>query len=253
LLFNRDIELATIPWCFDIPTNKSVKNNEKIVTIGGLQPIKGIYDALDAMEILYKKGKSNITLNWIGNDTHLAPNHQKMSEYLKNKYIHCWAKNFIWKGELPYNEAQKLLSESNIVLIPAYFETFNYIALEAASLKKPIIITKGTGASFLFTHQKNAWIVEQNSPILIAKAIIQLYSNPDLCKKLGENAYQLMNTKFLSEIIINERLDIYNKAIHLRKNIDTDNSFLILKKYKTNGRKLYFSLRKKIKKIVKGL
>ena len=51
ILFNRNIDLALIPW--EWPEHTPLQNTmDKMVVLGGLQPIKGIYELAGALQLL---------------------------------------------------------------------------------------------------------------------------------------------------------------------------------------------------------
>lgn len=109
-LFQRKVELAPIPWSNDPSvTNKAVLK-DKFLTIGGLETIKGIYDMVEAMELMKKKSVS-IEVTWIGRDTWLAPHHQKMSLFLQKKYPGIWQKNFKWVNEYSFKKHRRKLQQ----------------------------------------------------------------------------------------------------------------------------------------------
>lgn len=249
-LFKRHIESVTIPWINkDEGGNGSVVKN-KLLVIGGLQPAKGIYTMAAAMELISVK-QPGVILEWIGGDTWLAPGQQKVSAYLEKNYPSVWQHNFTWKNEQSHSTTQQYLSSASLVIIPSDFETFSYVAVEAAVYKKAIVITERTGASGLFTHGQDAWIVPANDPASLAEAILHLLSDPGLCKQLGESAYKKIQHELRKEKIVTERLAVYNTAIQSQKQkgkgLHPDLSFL--SNYRTSARKYYYCIRQFLKKL----
>lgn len=249
-LFKRHIESATIPWINKDTGDNHPADKNKLLVIGGLQPAKGVYTMAAAMELLSFK-QPGIVLEWIGGDTWLAPGQQKVSTYLEKKYPFVWQHNFIWKNEQSHSTTQQYLSSASLVIIPSDFETFSYVAIEAAVYKKAIVITDKTGASGLFTHGQDAWIVPANDPAALAEAILHLLSNPGLCKQLGENACHTIQLELTKEKIVAERLFVYNTAVQSQKQkgkgLHPDLSFL--NNYRTSARKYYYCIRQFFKKL----
>lgn len=250
-IFKRRIESAAIPWVNDGKTDNGTATKNELLVIGGLQPAKGVYIMAETMQLLLLK-EPGIKLNWIGGDTWLAPGQQKVSSYLKKKYPSAWGNNFIWKREHSYIDTQQELLSSSLVIIPSLFETFSYVALEAASAGKAIIITDKTGASYLFTHGHDAWIVPANDPEKLAEAIQHLYNDPELCKKLGDNAKRMVERTFNEKEIVEERIRLFQSIIQNRKpHTDTfEERLSFLKKYTAPSRKLYYFLRAFAKKLI---
>ena len=250
-LFKRDISLATIPWSFPPNPDEKVVSNDQLLVIGGLQPIKGIYDTAKAMQELRSKSPGT-RLTWIGNDTWLAPGQQQMSVYLQKTYPDIWQQNLSWKNTQDFAHTQMQIAGAALIIIPSCFETFNYVALEAAYYKKPILATSGTGASAYFKHGHDAWVIPPNDPGALASAIIYLSENPELKIQLGANAYTTLVQKFTAVKMLEERMHIYETAIINRshRSIDDSHSYSFVTHYRHSFRKYYYCMRQWIKKLI---
>jgi glycosyltransferase involved in cell wall biosynthesis len=249
-LCKREIAFSLMPWINEMGLIQKPVQDYKLVVVGGLQPVKGVYEMAAAMEILQRK-EAAFTVYWIGGDTWLAPGYQKMSSYLQHKYPFVWQQNFIWKNEQSYLETQNDIAAAALVIIPAQFETFNYVALEAALQKKAMVITDKTGSAFHFTHGRDAWIIPANNADALADAILYLGDHPERCRQLGEKAYDTVHRIFLTQKIVTERSVIYRQTIQNRKNtvpgLRKELSFL--DNYHTSLRKYYYCTRQFLKKI----
>ena len=250
ILFGRQIEFSTAP--FLVSTEKELmKNSGCPLIIGGLQKIKGSITTADAVHLCISQ-KKNIRLCWIGGDTYTAPNIHKMSAFLQEAYPDVWNKSFFWLSEQTNERVIEQMQEASFIIIPSEWETFNYVALEAASLHKAIIMTDKTGASYLFTHEKDAWIIPANNPQSLAEAILYLANNPEICKTLGYNAAITINKILNEEVIINERVNIYKRIINSRKLRPLENNkvFDLLREIQTPQARLYYQLRSFVKKAI---
>jgi glycosyltransferase involved in cell wall biosynthesis len=247
----RPIDFATIPWKksnLDIskPTEK------KIVVLASLTAVKGALITANAMQCLINK-RPDIKIHWMGADSFTAQGQQSMAGYLSKNYSEIWARNFIWIPQLPHEEAMKQLTKSTIVVLPAVWETFNQVALEAASFGKAIIMTDKTGAEYLFTNRENALIVRSDDPVQLANAIEELFDNVSLCEKLSAGARLVIEEKLRADVILSERLEIYH-SIRQRKPYKesyTDRMSFI-NQYTKKHRAYYYFFRSVLKKILKG-
>lgn len=247
-LTGRKIEFSTVPFEQLTPENNTPENGAVLV-IGGLQKVKGAITTAEALRFVDREN-NKIQINWVGGDTYTAPGSMKMSLYLEKTFPDSWNKKLVWLPEKTNAEVIELIAKAAIVLIPAEWETFNYVALEAASLHKAIIITNQTGASYLFTHGLDAWIIPANDPKRLADAILHLSANPELCQTLGQNAAVMVKNVFDKKAITEERIAIYRQTILNRQSeTGSENKILeILEKITRPQRKLYFQLRATIKK-----
>lgn len=248
-LFDRQIAFSPAPF-FLSTGNIPAKNSGYPVIIGGLQKTKGSITTADAVRLCISQNK-NIALKWVGGDTYTAPNVQKMSIFLKEKYGDIWNSNFLWLGEQTSQKVMELIREASFIIIPSEWETFSYVALEAATLRKAIIMTDKTGASYLFTHGKDAWIIPANNPQSLAAAILYLTSHPEFCTALGHNAALTIDNVLNKGSILSERINIYTRIINNREvHPSNDNSvFNLLRKIQTPQARVYYQLRSFMKKI----
>lgn len=249
-LSQRDISQALPPWHWPEKLFPVTSMQEQIVAAGGLQPVKGVSIAAAAMEKLLTNYQT-CQLAWFGGDTWLAPGYGKMSGWLASQYPGSWQKNFVWHGALPHEELLQKMAAASVVIVPALFETFNYVALEAAAMGKALILTRNTGAAEYFTHGKDAWIIEPNDAEALAEAIQQLMKDEALRNQLGHNAPQRMRELFRPEDILAQRMEIYQLSKDRRRPLP---EYLIpfpgfLRRYRTAARKYYYCIRRQLKKL----
>jgi len=249
-LTGREVTVVSVPWLEEEPIISAPAKNNHIAVISGLQIFKGSIVMAEAMCLLAKKN-SPIQLKWIGPDFSTAKDQQSMAEYLRQNYPDIWQKNFLWLGEKSNAETKKEIITSSVIVIPAIWETFNWVALEAASLGKPIIITDNTGAVYLFTHGHDAWIIPANDPKKLAEAIELLKNDEQLCGQLGRNAIKLIQHTFKDAANAQEKISLYQNIIQNRslqkRNFAED--IIFLNKYYTPMRKIKYQLRALLKKM----
>lgn len=251
-LSRREVLFATAPWIVKDQQPGAAKKNWFLV-VGGMQVVKGAITMAEAMEIC-ARAEPEMKLYWIGTDFFVAPGQQRMSVYLQKKHPRTWGRNFIWLDEQDRGETQKMLAGSMAVVVPSDWETFNYVALEAASSARPLIITDKAGAVYLFTHGRDALIVPAKDPQALADALLRLWSDANLRDELGRNAQLLAGKVFNKETIVHERMQAYEKTIrHRTKYTATfEQRSRFLTKYMTLPRRIYYKSRSIAKKIIKG-
>jgi glycosyltransferase involved in cell wall biosynthesis len=243
---------STIPFIKTEVNYASSAVNSFALTVGGLQKIKGPLVLAEALKIIYQR-QPDIKVKWIGGDTYSAGPFISVAEKMAVEYSEVWGNYFEWMNTKTNEEVLQLIASSSFVIIPSLWETFNYTALEAASSCKAIIITNTTGAAEIFKHGHDTWIIPANNPQALADAIIHLQNNPELCKKLGENAKQTTENIFDEAKIVKERITVYKEIINAgtQPNETLKQRTRFLKKYITFPRKLYFTVRAVAKKIIR--
>lgn len=246
----REINFATAPL---INSEKEYTNvsDEYVFVAGSLQKVKGAITVAEALNV-YIKQNERVRLYWAGGDTFSAPGALRMSDYLEKRFPSIWNKNFIWLNELSHSESMNKMLHSGIVIIPSEWETFNYVALEAAAFQRPFIITQTTGAAYLFQHGYDAWIIPPNDPQQLADAILHLQKDAALRSHLGKNAANTIKKVFNENKLVEERINTYKQIIVNRKPTTGthENELIFLKKYLTLERKYLFKLNAFLKRLL---
>jgi glycosyltransferase involved in cell wall biosynthesis len=249
-VFKRSCRFARAPWQ-GVQAELLHNSDETPLIIGGLQNVKGSIFLAEALSHCKRMGKP-VEVRWIGYDTHTAPSGRLMSGNIARQFRDVWQKEFRWLGQKNYSEAMKTLEQASFLIIPSLWETFNYTALEAAMFGKAIIITKTTGASYLFTHMHDAVLIEAGDAEQLANAIVLLDTDKALRSRLGENARQTISSYFDRHKIYEERIAIYREVLNApKKRPSFEPEMAILQRYTTPSRKYYYSLRAFLKKILK--
>ncbi|MBI5371163.1 MAG: glycosyltransferase family 4 protein [Sphingobacteriales bacterium] len=250
-LAGREISFITAPWR-ELEQDNIITPGEDVLVAGGLQKVKGAITMTEAVREISLQNK-NIKAYWAGGDTFTAPGAARMSLFLKNKYPGIWDRSLVWLQELSHNETIRKISGSGIVVIPSLWEVFSYVALEAAFLKKPIIMTSTTGASYLFKHGFDALIIPPNDPVQLAQAILYLQESPSVREKLGQNAAETVRKVFLEKNTITDRINLYNRIIKNRKQAPNPANLTIpvLKKFVTPQRRYFFLVKKILKSLLR--
>lgn len=248
--FHRSIDFATAPWISNQLNGVPLASSGAPLVVAGVQLIKGAELLTQALKEVISKHE--LKIEWIGMDFHTAQGGTSTAGYLLKNYPDIWNKHMLWRGPVNRETTIQKMADARFIIIPSIFETFSYVALEAATLGKAIIITEGTGAAYLFSHGVNALIVPPDRHKL-SEAIMHLQSNPNLCTTLGNNARKMIDQVFKKEMIIEERILAYKKALDvhsIRDSASPDLSFL--NKYLTLKRKIYYRFRRIAKKLIKG-
>ena len=213
--FKKKVLYATAPWIND---NSEPVSNPKntFVVASRLQVCKGALIMAEALQSL-QTSYPEIKITWIGDDTYTAPEGSMVSKYIKKKFPAIWQKSFIWKKGIPRKELLDYLNNNETIIIPSAWETFNYVALEAANRKKPMIITKQAGVSSLFIAGKEILLADADDINSIADAMIKLKKDKELVRSLSDNVFTALERSFSKEKFLADRNNAYEVAIQHRK------------------------------------
>jgi len=176
----------------DFASDFSAKNkkDEKIVLSvgGGLKRRKGFHISIPAIGIVKKK-YPNIKYYVVGSQTDDADYVVDLRGLIKKYDLES---NVMFLENLPDEELIKLYYLADLFLLVSVnigsdFEGFGLVYLEAGACGRPAIGTFDCGAEDAIVNNVTGLLVPQNDIQKTAEAVLRLFDNPGLAKKLGEN------------------------------------------------------------------
>ncbi len=136
--------------------------------------------------LLYEKNRSFHAM--LAGDGPLKESLEKIVKDLKlENYVH-------FLGSI--QDTPSLLYHSDIHILPSYYENFPLANLEAAAMKKPIILTAGIDASYFINHNESGLLFKNNDAYDLAQKIEYLLDNPQERNRMGQNAYAQVQTVY---------------------------------------------------------
>ena len=105
-----------------------------------------------------------------------------------------------------------VLNEADIFIICTKHETLCISLLEAAMAKLPLIGTNVGGIPEIIKDSINGYLVDNLDVDTFSEKLLKLVSDEKLRKKMGENAFRIVNSKF-SESSITMKLDKLYQSI----------------------------------------
>ena len=101
----------------------------------------------------------------------------------------------------------------HVVCLPtAYGEGVPKVLIEAASCGRPIVATDAPGCREIVIDGENGLLVPIKEVDALAEAILQLLQSTELRRKMGQAGRQRVIDHFSLEKVVNETLDIYDRA-----------------------------------------
>ena len=115
--------------------------------------------------------------------------------------------NVKFTGKLPKSEWITLAEDYNIFINTTNFDNTPVSVIEAMALGLTIVSTNVGGMPYLIENNEEGLLVEPNDAKAMAKAIINLFKNPDSAKRMSLNARQKVE-QFDWEVVKHRWLDI---------------------------------------------
>ncbi|MBR3133122.1 MAG: glycosyltransferase [Clostridia bacterium] len=137
----------------------------------------------------------NIKLNVIGD----GPERSKLLKKVDDLHIN---NNVVFHGKLSRDEALKIMSNCNAVIISSAREGGSWILFESMLLKKPIVCFDTSGMSMTVDNTTGRIIpvMKYEKAIdVFAEKCKELLNNPELTLELGNNAYKKVINEFTWE------------------------------------------------------
>lgn len=92
-------------------------------------------------------------------------------------------------------------------------ESFPYVIMEGARLKKTIISTEVGGINQLVTNGDNGWLINVGDAEALAEKIMYLADNRDKIDKMGERLFKTVEANFSSQSMAQGHVEIYKEIL----------------------------------------
>ena len=176
--------------------------NLKICTIGRLHWIKNYTDILKSLKILKDK-EIQFKYHIIGEGVLLEALKYEVYEYGLNDSV-------IFEGKLSHQETIQKLYDSDVYIQYSYSEGFCNAVLEAQSMGVLPIVSDAEGLSENILNNKTGWVIQKNSPKLLANKIVEVSNLPESDKeKIRKQAIERVLKEFNVEKQQKEFIDFY--------------------------------------------
>lgn len=184
---------ATLP-----NVTKQVSDKDIILSIARLVPWKGFSLLIDLMPELLKVNPK-FYLQILGS----GPDEEKLQKQIKDLSL----EDKVSIKLVDHRQRDEILSKTNIFVLNTGYEGLSHTILETFAAEVPVITTNIGGNPELIENGVNGVLVEYDNKEEIKKAILELYSNQELRKKLTGNAKEVLN-KFTFEKMINDTIKV---------------------------------------------
>ena len=191
-----------VDWTtFGLPSSAQV-----LVTIGRLEPQKGVDDLLAAMsEVIPTAPQCHLVIAGDGPDR-AALEQQSQQPPLRGR---VW---FLGRRD----DVPRLLNGAVALVLPSRWEGMPNVVLEAMAASKPVIATAVEGLSELVAPGRTGWLVQPSQPEALAAAILDALTDPERAVTLGREAQHIVNSSFTSERMVASYESLYRSLLPQR-------------------------------------
>ena len=154
------------------------KQEKLIIHISNFRKVKRVQDVLKVFAKIREKIPSKLLL--IGD----GPERLEMEQLCRNLNL-CESIRFIGK----LKAVEKILSVSDLFLLPSATESFGLVALEAMASKVPVISSNSGGLPEVNIDGKTGFLLDVKDVNAMAEKAIYLLKNQELLEEIKQNAY----------------------------------------------------------------
>lgn len=173
--WNREL---VIPWGYYVPLKcSSTKRNPsdvlRMIFVGNLIPRKGLDIVLKALSQLVNSQRGRVSLDVYG-----PGDIERYSEFRDV---------FTYRGMIQFGDAQRIMTNYDIVVIPSHFDGWGVVVNEAILAGVPAIVSHQVGASSIVKEYQCGVVVAPNSVNAYLKIIEHLLENSAVLKNWQKN------------------------------------------------------------------
>lgn len=114
----------------------------------------------------------------------------------------------IFTGTRP--DVEKFYTAADVVVVPSvYEEPFGLVVIKAMAMGKPLVATRSGGIPEIVEDDKTGLLVPRSDPEALAKAILRLLDDPELCERLGRQARASVEERFAEPRLARQVEEVY--------------------------------------------
>jgi len=175
---NKSVVIQNATDAVMFKPGKVTHSNETVITfIGRFYAIKGFNTYLKALVNIHKNGYK-IKPCIIGRG-----NKESMNNYLKSNFS-----QYLLRDPVPYNEMPKVYDNSDIIIVPSFYENCPAVVLEAMSSGKIVIASNVGGIPDVIQNGINGFLFEKGNVVDLEEKIISILEKTSDTDKIRNNA-----------------------------------------------------------------
>ncbi|QEK11449.1 glycosyltransferase [Crassaminicella thermophila] len=183
------------------------KDSIYVGIMGRLHPVKGHEVFLDGAALAYKKNKDLRFL--IAGD---GEEEERLKEYARKLNIDH-VTHFLGFMKNPYD----FFNAIDINTLTSYSESFPYVILEGAIMKKPIISSRVGGIEDMIFNGDTGYVFEKGDFKSLGDRILSLAQSKEMRFKIGNNLYNFVKENFSTKNMADQHIKIYEKIIQNKR------------------------------------
>lgn len=162
-----------------------------LIFYGSLAPLKGVFDAIQALGLVAQQGVRNWTFKIAGWGNEAAVQ-QALQE-------HGIADQTMLLGRLDAKALMRELEWAQLAILPSQAESFGRAIAEAQAASLPVVSYTVGSIPEIITHNRSGWLVPPHQIDQLATALITAMQNPEATYQMGIAGHQQVTETFTWE------------------------------------------------------
>ena len=202
----------TIPYGIPVPDRLPERRRDpdgRLLAVYTGRVVRFQKRALDLLSIaqLLQESNSNVELTVAGTGTELL-------EFLGGASSLILSRHMRYVGGVTNEEVLKLVSESDVFVLPSSFEGLPLSLLEAmAHGCVPVVTRIRSGVPEVVRDGENGFLVPIGGIREFTERILQLSSNPEMLARMRKNAYETVRANHGVEKMTSSYLEVFDKVV----------------------------------------
>ena len=156
-------------------------NSPKLLFVGRIEPLKGVDILINILPFLETL---DVRLQVIGGSADSKERRVLMARAQERNLLD----RIEFLDAVPREELPKYFAQAALCVMPSYYESFGFVALEAAACGCPVVASNVPGLKKIVLDGKTGYLVSPKCPELFALKIDLLLSNRHLREAMGRLA-----------------------------------------------------------------
>jgi glycosyltransferase involved in cell wall biosynthesis len=195
---SRSFEADRIRAELNIPAGRKIAG-----TVARLEPVKGIEYLIDSMKDVLS-AMSDVHFLIVGDGS-------------QRKYLQRKARELGIEENVTFTgireDVPRLISIMDLFVLPSLNEGMGRVLVEAGMMAKPVVATNVSGIPELIDHTQTGLLVEPANAKQLAEGIVELLTNPQKARYMGENAKLRMRDNYSADKMVDKIERLYNELL----------------------------------------
>lgn len=205
IINKKSVEILGNPINVNKLNLKSINfNSVQLLYLGNISDEKGIFHLINYLKTnkYFIDCRIKLKIGGIGD-------HLKLMSIIEDFNL---ANNIIYLGWVEKDEKDALLNNTDIYILPSFFEGLPVSILEAMSYGKPIISTNIGGIPSLVKNNYNGWLFNPSNFNELDKIFDDLFTSKKIIQTYQKNSHRIA-LKYSTSTILKKLDSIYSKLL----------------------------------------